>query len=147
MMQKDKSFSRRHGFPSEESEISVRNDAPVAVRHAILKIAEGEMEVSPGVLRDVLCTILRKMPDPGNWSQYPNIWGECQELIGEAAWYRVYDFVEALYQELEVLQELEDAEEWAERINEYFLEAGVGWRIVTGTLESRGAEGFEESVA
>ena len=50
------------------------------------------MDVSPGVLRDVLCTILRKMPDPGNWSQYPNIWGECQELIEEAAGYRVYDF-------------------------------------------------------
>ena len=100
------------------------------------------------------------MPDPDNWSQYPNIWGECQKLIEEAAWYRVYDFVEELYQELEHLQELEDAEdcpfdnvkgtlksqEWAERINEYFLEAGVGWRLVNGTLESRGAAGFEESV-
>ena len=132
-MPKDKSFSRRHGFPSEESEISIRNAAPVAVRHAILKIAEDEMDVSPAVLREVLCRILRKMPDPDNWSQYPNIWEECQKLIGEAGWYRVYDFVEELYQELEVLHELEDAEEWAERINEYFLEAGVGWRLVWNT--------------
>ena len=41
----------------------------------------------------------------------PQHLGGCQELIEEAAWYRVYDFVEALYQELEHLQELEDAED------------------------------------
>jgi len=41
---------------------------------------------------------------------------------------------------------LERAAKWAELINEYFLEAGVGWRLVDGQLESRGAEGFETSV-
>ncbi len=33
-----------------------------------------------------------------------------------------------------------------ELINEYFLEAGVGWRLVDGLLESRGAEAFESTV-
>ena len=143
---KDKPFSRRHGFRSEESGISIRNDAPVEVREAILRIAEGEMDVAPSLLREVLCTVLRKVPNRNNWTPYPNIWGECQELIENAPWYRVYDFVEALYQEIEEKWELETAEEWAELINEYFLEAGVGWRVVDGKLESRGAEGFETSV-
>ena len=98
------------------------------------------MELGPGLLRNVLCAVLRKVPDRYNWSEYPNIWEECQELIEKAPWYRVYDFVEALY------QEIDSDEEWADRINEYFLEAGVGWRFVVGKLESRGAEGFETSV-
>lgn len=137
---KDKSFSGRHGFRSEETEISIRNDAPIEVREAILKIAEGEMDLGPSLLREVLCTVLRKMPDNNNWTVYPNIWGECQELIKGAPWYRVYDFVEKVY------QEIDSDEEWAERINEYFVEAGVGWRFVDGKLESRGAEGFETAV-
>jgi hypothetical protein len=29
-----------------------------------------------------------------------------------------------------------------ERFSEYFLEAGVGWRMVNGVLESRGPEAF-----
>ena len=93
-------------------------------------IAEGEMELGPGLLRAVLCRVLRKMPDSDNWSEYPNIWGECQYLFDQAPWYRVYDFVEALY------QDIERDKEWAERINGYFLEAGVGWRFVDGKLES-----------
>ena len=137
---KDKSFSERHGFRSEGTEISIRDDAPIEVREAILMIAQGEMELVPSLLRAVLCRVLRKMPDNYNFSEYPNIWGECQYLFTQAPWYRIYDFVEALY------EEIERDEEWAERINKYFLEAGVGWRFVDGKLESRGAEGFETSV-
>ena len=98
------------------------------------------MGLGPRLLREVLCTVLRRMPDDDNWSPYPNIWGECHDLIEKAPWYRVYDFVEELY------QEIDSDEEWAERINEYFVEAGVGWRFVDGKLESRGAEGFETAV-
>jgi AbiJ N-terminal domain 4 len=94
----------------------------------------------------VLCTVLRKVPDRNNWSAYPNIWEECQQLIGGAPWYRVYDFVEALYRQLVESHNPEGASKWAELINEYFIEAGVGWRLADGRLESRGAEGFESSV-
>ena len=139
---KNDSFSKRHGFRPDESVISIRDDAPADVRAALLKIAEGEVNLTPGTIRDVLCTVLRKLPDQNNWSQYPNIWGECQYLMEDAPWYRVYDFVEALYRDLTE----EQAEQWAELVNEYFLEAGVGWRMVDGQLESRGTEQFETSV-
>lgn len=138
----NESFSKRHGFGPEESEISIRDDAPADVRAALLKIAEGEVNLTPGTIRDALCTVLRKLPDQNNWSQYPNIWGECQFLMEDAPWYRVYDFVESLYRDLATDQ----AEQWAELVNEYFLEAGVGWRLVDGQLESRGTEQFETSV-
>ena len=136
----DERFSKRHGYGPEEAAILIRYDAPEEVRSGILSIARGELELQPSFLRYALCTVLRKIPDQANWSEYPNIWGECQQLIEDAPWYQVYDFVEALYQELAKSQRPERAKKWAELINEYFLEAGVGWRIVGGQFESRGAE-------
>lgn len=139
-------FSRRFGHGPEERDIIIREDAPDEVRGAILKIAEGEVGLSPGRLRSVLCTVLRKLPESGNWSDYPNVWEECQYLISDAPWYRVYDFVEALYQKLAESSEPEKAVRWEALLNEYFVEAGVGWKMVNGLLESRGPEAFEAAV-
>lgn len=143
----DEQFSRRFGHGLEERDITIREDAPDEVRGAILKIAEGELGLRPGRLRSVLCTVLRKLPDPGNWSDYPNVWDECQYLINSAPWYRVYDFAEALYRNLAESAEPEKADRWEELLNEYFVEAGVGWKMVNGLLESRGPEAFEAGVA
>lgn len=139
-------FSHRHGFGPDETAITVRDDAPYQVRVALLKIAQGEVGIGPSVLRDVLCTVLRTLPDSTNWTEYPNVWEECQTLIGSAPWYRVYDFVEALYRRIGGTGEVDPAETWAELVNEYFVEAGVGWRLVNGQLERRGEESFESSV-
>jgi hypothetical protein len=139
-------FSRRYGHRPEDPEISIRDDAPAEVRGAVLQIAKGELDLSPSFLRDVLCTILRKLPDSSNWSA-PNIWEEVQRLLEGCPWYKVYDFVEALYcQLLEASRDSELAERWEELINEYFIEAGVGWRLEGGLLESRGPESFEAAV-
>ncbi len=143
----DERFSRRFGHGPEERDITIREDAPDEVRGAILKIAEGELGLRPGRLRSILCTVLLKLPDSGNWSEYPNVWDECQYLISSAPWYRVYDFVEALYRNLAELSEPEKADRWEALLNEYFVEAGVGWKMVNGLLESRGPEAFEVSVA
>ena len=67
----DERFSRRFGHGPEDREITIREDAPDEVRGAILKIAEGELGLRPGHLRSVLCTVLRKLPDASNWSDYP----------------------------------------------------------------------------
>ncbi len=139
-------FSQRYGHGPEEREIVIREDAPQEVRAAILAIAHGELVIPPTLLRDVLCTVLRKLPDPSNWSEYPNIWGECQYLINDCPWYRVYDFVEALYHRLAGSRDAERARHWEKLLNEYFVEAGVGWRMVDGLLESRGPEAFEIAV-
>lgn len=139
-------FSRRYGHGPEEHEISIRNDAPGEVRAAVLTIAHGDLNLGPSFLREVLSTLLRKLPNPNNWSEYPNIWGECQELIQNCPWYKVYDFVEALYHNLIKTEGSECANRWMCLINEYFLEVGVGWRLVDGWLESRGPEAFEAAV-
>ncbi len=139
-------FSHRHGFTSAPPEIRIRNDAPPNVRGALLMILEGELQLRPNTIRDWLCTVMRELPDQNNWSEYPNIWQECQNLMYCAAWYRVYDFVELVYDRLVHSQDPARAEQWANAVNEYFVETGVGWRVVDGQLESRGQEAFETSV-
>ncbi|MEX0805196.1 MAG: hypothetical protein WD688_18020 [Candidatus Binatia bacterium] len=139
-------FSRRFGHGPAEAEISIREDAPEEVRAAILSMAEGDLSLSPSVIRGVLCSVLRRIPDRSNWSEYPNIWEECQHLIEDCPWYKVYDFIEALYVYLARSGDPEGAERWQNLINEYFVEAGVGWRLVNGQLESRGPEAFESAV-
>jgi AbiJ N-terminal domain 4 len=139
-------FSRRFGHRPEEHEIRVREDAPEDVRRAILTIAESDLDLKPSYLREVLCSVLRKLPNRYNWSEYPNVWGECQSLIEDCPWYRVYDFVEALYQHLQKQGNWDQASRWQELINDYFLEAGIGWRMVNGLLESRGPEAFVVAV-
>ncbi len=140
-------FSRRFGHGPEEHEITIREDAPADVRGALLKIAEGEIGLGPNRIRDVLCTVLRRLPNAANWSAYPNVWDECQELMESAPWYRVYDFVEALYRQLVETEETsEKARRWESLVNEYFIEVGVSWKMANGLLESRGPEAFEATV-
>ena len=69
-------FSKRLGLSQEEeTEITIREDAPQHVREAILIVAEHDLDLSPSTIRSVLCNTLRKIPDSNNWSQYPNICG------------------------------------------------------------------------
>lgn len=139
-------FSRRYGHGPEEREITIRNDCPQEVRGAILSIAESEVNLTPSSIRDILCSLLRRLPDSSNWSEYPNVWGECQDLARNCPWYRVYDFVERVYAKLVDMREGDSAQKWERLINEYFLESGIGWRLSDGLLESRGPEAFEVAV-
>src|SRR5262245_41944619 len=93
-------FSQRHGLRGAAAQITIRGDAPQDVRDAILMIAEGEVRLSPGMIRSPLCAVLRRVPDPNNWTNYPNVWEECQYLMRDAPWYKVYDFVELMYERL-----------------------------------------------
>lgn len=141
----EESFSQRHGFSADAAEITIRNDAPQEIRGGLLMIANGELNLSPSAIREILCTLLRKVPDADNWTPYPNIWNECQYLLEQAPWNKVYDFVEALYRHLS-RPPASRARKWESLINDYFVESGVGWRLVNGQLESRGPEAFELAV-
>lgn len=139
-------FSTREGLGPAAAPITIVDGAPRNVREGLLAIAEGELNVSPGSIRSVLCTLLRKMPDPSNWSAYPNIWHECQTLmLHEASWYTVYDFVEALHRTL-TTTDPQRAAAWANAVNTFFEQAGVGWRLVDGALERRTSGGAEIAI-
>lgn len=133
-------FSSRHGYEREDAEITIRHDAPVALREAVISIAYG-CGFKPSDLRSMLCAILYRAPDRSNWSEYPNIEGEVRELSEDLAWFEVYDFIEGL---ASARQRGEHSVE--HELNRCFRRMGVGWQLISGRLEVRGTETFELTV-
>lgn len=68
-------FSRRHGLNRPDADITVRYEAPDDLRHAVVALAY-QCGLKPADLRGVLCSMLYRMPDRSNWSEFPNVDGE-----------------------------------------------------------------------
>lgn len=105
--------------------------------------------LTPHSLRTLACRVLRKAPDQGNWSAFPNVDAEVREKIDDAPWYRIYDIIEEIYVDLAGESDtrgIAAAEGFEDEINSYFREAGIGWQMVKGELQSRGADAFERTI-
>ena len=143
-------FSRRHRYTGVAKEITIREDAPEGLRSVVLETAT-DLSMSPSTLRSILCRILHKRPDQGNWSEYPNIWSEVQYLMYDAEWYKVYDAIEGIYSVLSSdgsrIARDRAPQRFAEEVNAYFEEEGVGWKLEDGLIVARGAEAFERVVS
>ena len=114
-------FSDRHGYRPAAAQITVREDAPPDLRAAIPLIAR-HAGMQPDAIRQVVCQVLLKQPDPSNWSPYPNVWNEVVSLVEDAPWYKVYDIAEALYAELAARRTWESgpADDFEKRLNGFF---------------------------
>jgi hypothetical protein len=148
-------FSKRHGFSGGPKEITVREDAPQNLRYFVLQTA-ADLGWRPSFLRQVLCRVLRVPPDPNSEKEYPNAWGdpnvweEVQALIYGCDWYKVYDIIEEIYRRFAASDENsgeENARVFAEEVNHFFAEEGIGWQLVNGQILTRGTEAFETMVA
>jgi hypothetical protein len=139
------SFSKRHGFQPSERQITVRHEAPYALRGVLIGIAY-DVGFSPKTLRPVVCRALRKRPDPNNWSEYPNIDDEIHSLMDDCEWYQVYDVIEEIYRAASQSMYGDVAKKFEEEINSYLRTEGIGWQLCAGKIEVRGEEGFESSV-
>lgn len=133
-------FSTRNGLSRPDAEIQIRNDAPEELRGAILSIAYG-CDIKPSVIRQMLCTILARAFDRSNWSEFPNIDGEVNGLLGECEWFEVYDLLEKI-----AAYALRNGSNFEEKINRHFRIAGVGWQLINQQVEMRGSESFEQAV-
>lgn len=137
------SFSKRHGFASvDDVEITVREDAPEDLRGYLIQHAY-EHNFSPSTLRSLVCKALKRLPDRNNWSDYPNVHDEVTNLIIECKWYKVYDIIEKICAHLGEHAYREVYESFEQELNEYFIEHGIGWKVVNGLIEYRGTEAFE----
>lgn len=132
------SFSKRNGLNSKEKEITVRHDAPQALREFIIQTIES-LGYGPSYSRRIICRVLRKVPNRNNWSPYPNIYDEVVDLISECEWFYVYDIIEGLYISIEEKHK----QTFQDEINDFFILNGIGWKIVDGIIEIRGDENFE----
>ena len=138
------SFSKRNGFHStQESEITIREDAPEELRGYLVQLAY-ECGFKPSGLRAILCKALKKQPDSNNWSEFPNVDWEVNNLLQECKWYKVYDVIERIQADLGQHDYNPDMyEHFYTELNDYFVENGIGWKLEDGQVEIRGPESFE----
>lgn len=144
-------FSKRMGLDNQDPvEITVRNDAPTGLRQFVVSLAY-DAGLSPSPMRTLLCRFLRVAPNPGNWSEWPNVAGEVDDLIAGCKWYTVYDIIEGVYRRLKdggyTVQQgnaADPAEYFAGELNAFFFQNGIGWQLVDGQIQVRGSEIFEE---
>jgi hypothetical protein len=145
---RDRSFSKRHGFSSAK-DIIFREDAPENLRYFVLHTAINLGWNRPSALRDALCRVLRKVPEAGDRHE-ASIREEVKELMYGCDWFKVYDIIEVLYAGLarsDDYQGEDNASVFADEINEFFMDEGIGWQIVRGKIVTRGTEAFEAVVA
>ncbi len=65
-------FSERHGLQPDEPEITVTTAAPEELRGVLVDIAY-EAGLGPHNMRTLVCRLLRRREDDGNWSAFPNV--------------------------------------------------------------------------
>jgi hypothetical protein len=143
-------FSKRFGYADRPKEMSIWEDASENLRDCVLETADN-LGLAPSEIRDISCAVLQRRPNPGNWSEYPNIWDEAREHVHGCEWFQVYDIIERIWSGF---QRGDDRSVWDEErapafqqaINDFFAANGIGWQLVQGEIITRGAEGFEAAV-
>jgi hypothetical protein len=140
------SFSKRHGY-SHAKEITVREDAPEELRVAFLKAtretAQEYTQYPEKDIRDAVYEGFGKRP-PTNW-HHQEAWEQVEHAVYECEWFRVYDSMESVDAYFERTNP-KTAKEFAKRLNDLFIEQGIGWQIVNGEVVTRGDEAFENAV-
>lgn len=129
-------FSKRNNYSAPLKPITIRESAPSGLREFLIQTFYA-LGYSPSLLRKIICRVLRKSPDPGNWGEYPNIDQENQQLLEECDWFKVYDIIEAVH------SQIERREDFQNEVNDYFNESGIGWKLENGEVVFRGEEEFE----
>lgn len=142
MVHESEPFSRRFGHRPQDTEITIRGDAPEGLRAVLLKEAE-RAQIGLGELEDIVRKTLNKLPS-GDWSA-SYIWDNIVSDIRHCEWFRVYDIIEAVALYLIKKDRNEEADRFQQEMNGYFREAGIGWQLVDGVLEIRGPEAFEST--
>jgi len=142
-------FSSRYGYSEQPSGGLIREDAPEAVRIGFLYRARPRLETNG--LRELVCYVLGRRPDPSNWSE-PNVHAETENLIFDAPWYRFYDIVEATIAEyrsrdrrrLPPVQSLisgesasTDVDQLVDELNSLFYRENLAWHIVDDRVTLR----------
>jgi len=137
------SFSERHGYSKIPANHFVYEDAPEQLREYIKKVVYEDMGNRPRFLRSVICSTLLVREDPNNWSEYPNIDYEVNDLLHGMEWYLVYDVIESL---ADVFETEKQYDEYESLVNSGFRRLGIGWQLKDGIVQTRGDEAFEENL-
>lgn len=131
-------FSKRLGYTEKEIPITIREEAPLELRGCVIQLIY-EFKYIPSFLRRVICQVLRVLPDSYNFSEYPNIELEVNQLIETCEWFYIYDIIEAFANNIDQ----QFREPFQNELNSYFKSHGIGWKLHNGKIEFRGEQSFE----
>ena len=134
-------FSERYGYQSPDADIVVREDAPMELRHAILALGRNH-NLTPKYMRERVCSVLLKVPDPYNWTDFPYVWQEVTDLVESCEWFEIYNIAERFYSGF---PDRNAAGRYEEDLNKFFRRAGIGWEMRSGLVSFRGSEVFQET--
>jgi len=140
-MSSKKYFSDRQGYKIPEKEITVRDGAPQNLRFFVMKSAL-ELDIESSELLDIICKILRHPPDT-RFRYGDDAWPYALRLIEGCEWFFVYNVIEAIHNRLLKWGSGDRAERFADYLNKFFEDAGIGWQLVNGEIVTRGSEIFE----
>ena len=77
--------------------------------------------------------------------EMPNIHKENVQRLERCKWFKVYDVIERLDDYLGNLNYDSGVyEHFTTELNEFFIENGIGWKLLGGRIEIRGSESFEQ---
>jgi len=129
-------FSEREGIAAEETPISVRYEAPAEFR-ALVPILLERQGLSSRMLNEYVCRFLI-VPEDGNWSR-DNLRDETRYNLKKASWYKLYEFVEKVYDDLSEHRLLPEywVDEFEVDVNRFFVERGFGWVMSKGVIRAR----------
>lgn len=131
------SFSERHGYQSPEPDITIREDAPADLRSYLVDAACAA-GYSEHDLRRLAFEVLRVPADPDAWSP-PYVGADVRNRLDACDWFQVYDVIEVLCTDTTSSMPATDPSGFARNMNWYFRANGIGWQIVDGKVEVRGA--------
>lgn len=131
-------FTERMGIEIPEHEIVVRNDAPADFRLYLLQMMLRYAGLKK--VRTCVCFVTKEAEDRNNWAENEYMKSEVQSILENWPWYRIYDIIESFF------QQINDKIGFEKEVNEYFVEKGIGWKLIHGILETRGEEAFEKEI-
>lgn len=131
-------FTERMGIEVPEPKIVVRNDAPADFRLYLLLLMLRYAGLKK--VRTCVCFVTKEAEDRNNWAENDFRKSEVQSILDNCPWYRIYDIIESFY------LQINDKIGFEREVNEYFVEKGIGWKLVHGILETRGEEAFEQDI-
>jgi len=148
-------FSDRYGHAGAQPEISIRDDAPPALRAVLVQLTY-DCGVKPSQLRAIVCRVMFEAPNSNNWSEFPNVDQEVRRLLDDCDWWLVYDLIETIARAFirdpayvadpHTSLGSSTAVVFEAEINRFFRLKGIGWLLSQGSIEYRGNETFESNV-
>ena len=140
-------FSKRNRY-SAAGDITIRESAPENLRYFVLRSAY-DCHCSPLGLLQTLCKLLRVVPQSNEAYEY-QVEAEVKDLLYACDWFKVYDFIEFVHSGIADRERYSgydhNAERFAESINGFFVDEGIGWQLADGQIATRGTEEFEAVV-